>query len=202
MFLITRNKARLTEKILTASTLLRATYNKTRTSGLGPASLRDRPSNRKEEFWSWGNDFTITDEKGIGRFRVDGQAFSWGDKLSLQDMQGNELAFISQKLLSLRPCYQILIKGSVFAEVVKEFSWFDQKFTLDVPGPNDYEIDGSFWQHEFEFNRSGRRVASVSKDYWGWTDSYGVNIVDGEDDVSILCCCIVIDQVLHDGDKN
>ena len=77
-----------------------------------------------------------------------------------------------------------------------------QKFSLDVPGPNDYEIDGSFWQHEFEFTRSGRRVASVSKEYWKWTDSYGVNIVDGEDDVSILCACIVIDQVLHDGDRN
>ena len=156
----------------------------------------------KEKFWSWGDDFTITDENGSDQFLIDGRAFSWGDKLSFQDMQGNELAFISQKLLSLRPCYQIFIKGSVFAEVIKEFSWFDQKFTLDVPGPNDYEIDGSFWQHEFEFRRSGRTVASVSKSYWGWTDSYGVNIVEGEDDVSILCACIVIDQVLHDGDDD
>ena len=156
----------------------------------------------KEKFWSWGNDFTITDERGNDRFLIDGQAFSWGDKLSFQDLQGTELAFISQKLLSFKPCYQILVKGSVFAEVVKEFSWFQQKFTLDVPGPNDYEINGSFWQHEFEFTRSGRRVASVSKKHWDWTDSYGVDIVDGEDDVSILCACIVIDQVLHDGDDD
>ena len=64
----------------------------------------------KEKFWSWGNDFTITDEKGNDQFLVDGQAFSWGDKLSFQDMQGNELAFISQKLLSLKPRYQIFVK--------------------------------------------------------------------------------------------
>jgi len=155
----------------------------------------------KEKFWSWGNDFTITDEYGNDKFFIDGQAFSWGDKLSFQDMQGNELAFISQKLLSMKPRYQIFVNGEIFAEVVKEYSWLKQKFTLDVPGPNDYEITGSFWQHEFEFLRSGRTVASVSKSYWDWTDSYGVNIIDGEDDVSILCACIVIDQVLYD-DEN
>ena len=152
----------------------------------------------KEKFWSWGNKFTITDEQNNSRFVVDGQAFSWGDKLSFQDPEGNELAFINQRLISLMPRYQILTNGTVFAEVIKEFSWFQQKFKLDVPGPNDYEIDGSFWQHEFNFTRSGRKVASVSKKLWAWTDSYGVNIVDGEDDVSILCACIVIDQVLQD----
>jgi len=156
----------------------------------------------KEEFWSWGNDFVITDQQGIPAFRVDGAAFSWGDNLSFQDMQGNELAHISQKLLSLKPRYEIYIQGQKFAEVVKEWSWFKKKFTLDVPGPNDYAITGSFWQHEFEFQRSGRRVAAVSKNYWGWTDSYGVEVADGEDDVSILCACIVIDQVLHDNDDD
>lgn len=152
----------------------------------------------KEKFWSWGNKFIITDEQNNSQFVVDGRAFSWGDKLSFQDLEGNELAFINQRLMSLMPRYQILTNGTVLAEVIKEFSWFQQKFKLDVPGPNDYEIDGSFWQHEFNFTRSGRKVASVSKKLWAWTDSYGVNIVDGEDDVSILCACIVIDQVLHD----
>jgi uncharacterized protein YxjI len=152
----------------------------------------------KEKFWSWGNDFTIANEHGVDQFLVDGQAFSWGAKLSFQDIFGNELAFISQKLMSWKPCYQIFRGDKMFAEVIKEFSWFNQKFTLDVPGPNDYQIDGSFWQHEYSITRSGRQVASISKTYWDWTDSYGIDIIDGEDDVSILCACIVIDQVLHD----
>lgn len=152
----------------------------------------------KEKFWSWGNKFSITDADEQLAFYVAGKAFSWGDQLSFQDASGNELAFISQKLLSWKPRYQITVDGSIFAEVVKEWTWFNKKFTLDVPGPNDYTIDGSFWEHEFTFQRSGRAVAKVSKKYWAWTDSYGVDIIDDEDDVSILCACIVIDQVLHD----
>lgn len=108
------------------------------------------------------------------------------------------MAFISQKILSFRPRYRIYIDGNLFAEVNKEFSWFSKKFLLDVPGPNDYSIDGSFWKHDYTFTRRSRAVATVSKDFWGWTDSYGVEVEEGEDVVSILCACIVIDQVLAD----
>lgn len=155
----------------------------------------------KEKFWSWGDDFHISDENGEPVFFIDGQAFSWGDKLSFQDLQGNELAFIEQKLLTFLPKYEIYRNGALFAEVRKEFSWFNKKFTLDVPGPNDYTIEGSFWAHDFRFLRSGDTVATVSKAVWSWTDTYGIDIAEGEDDVSILSACIVIDQVLHD-EKN
>lgn len=156
----------------------------------------------KEKFWSWGNDFHICNEAQQPVLLVDGEAFSWGNKLSVQNMQGHELAFISQKMLAWKPCYEIYRDGQLFAEVVKEFSWFNQKFTLDVPGPNDYAIEGSFWQHEYQFIRQGRPVARIAKDYWTWADTYGIDVVDGEDDVAILCTAIVIDQVLYDGDDD
>ena len=152
----------------------------------------------KEQFWSWGNDFYIYTPDREPVFSIDGQAFSWGDKLSFQDMNGTELAFISQKLLSWKPRYEIYRNSQLFAEVTKEWSWFNKQFALDVPGPNDYVIDGSFWMHDYTFQRGGNTVAVVSKAFWSWTDSYGVEIVDGEDDVAILCTAIVIDQVLHD----
>lgn len=152
----------------------------------------------KEKFWSWGDDFHVHDGNNQPKYFIDGQAFSWGSKLSFQDMSGNELAFISQKMLSWMPKYEIYRDGRLFAEVVKEFSWFSKKFTLDVPGPNDYSIEGSFWDHEYQFIRGGRIVAQVSKEFFAWSDTYGIDIIDGEDEVSILSCVVVIDQVLHD----
>ena len=38
-------------------------------------------------------------------FFVDGKALSLGDKLSFQDLAGNELVFIKQKLLNWSPTY-------------------------------------------------------------------------------------------------
>jgi uncharacterized protein YxjI len=157
--------------------------------------------NIKEKFWGWGDDFHILDDEGRPVFFVDGEAFSWGSKLSFQDMQGRELAFISQKLLTWMPKYEIYRNDNLFAEIVKEFSWFGKEFTLDVPGPNDYTIKGSFWDYHYDFIRGDRVVAQVSRAAWSWTHCYGVEIEDGEDDIAILCAAIVIDQVLHDENK-
>lgn len=156
----------------------------------------------KQKFWSWGDDFSIKDDQGKDIYFIDGKAFSWGDKLSFQDMNRRELAFISQKLLSWKPRYEIFRDGAKFAEVIKEFSWFKNKFTLDVPGPNDYTITGSFWDHEYSFERRSREVAWVSKRYWTFSDTYGIEIADGEDVVAILATCVVIDLVCHDDDDD
>ena len=37
----------------------------------------------------------------------------------------------------------------------------------------------------------------MSKKYFSWTDSYGVDIADGEDDVLILASTVVIDICCH-----
>lgn len=156
----------------------------------------------KQKIWSWSDGFKILDQNGNLAYLVNGKPFSWGENLSFQDAYGKELATIVQKLLSFKPSYEIYKNGSLFAEVIKEFSWFNTNFTLDVPGPNDYEITGGFWEYEYEFIRGGRTVAQVSKSFWSWSDTYGVSIVSGEDDVSILCTVMVVDLVCHDDDDN
>lgn len=151
----------------------------------------------KQKFWFLGDKFTIKDENEKDVYRVDRKTFSWGAKLSFQDMNGNELVFISQKMLSWKPRYEIYKDGQKFAEVIKEFSWLKRKFTLDVPGPNDYIITGSFWDHKYRFERKGSEVAWVSKKYWSCSNTYGIEIIDGEDDIAILATCIVIDLLCH-----
>ena len=156
----------------------------------------------KQKFWSWGDDFRIQDADGKDVFFVDGRAFSWGDKLSFQDMEKNELAFIRQKLLAWGPTYEIEVHGRLVAVVKKKlFTLLRCKFAVDVPGPDDLEAQGSFLDHEYAFERQGREVAQVSKRWFSWTDTYGVDIVSGEDDVLILASAVVIDMVCHQESK-
>ncbi len=152
----------------------------------------------KQKLFSWGDDFTIRDEDGRDAFYVDGKAFSLGKQLSFQDMNGTELAFIRQKLLAWGPTYEIYRGGDLRAVVKKAvFTFFHCSFTVDVPGPDDLEAKGSFTDHEYEFERHGQVVASVSKRWFSWTDTYGVEILPGEDDVLILASTVVIDMACH-----
>lgn len=156
----------------------------------------------KQKLFCWGDDFAIKNEAGEDAFFVDGKAFSFGDKLSFQDMAGNELAFIRQKLLAWGPTYEIHRGGELAAVVKKQlFTFFRCKFTVDVPGPDDLEATGSFLDQEYTFARGSQTVAEVSKRWFSWSDTYGVDIADGEDDVLILASTVVIDMVCHDEHK-
>ncbi len=152
----------------------------------------------RERILSWGDDFTIKDADGRDAYYVDGKVFSFGDKLSFQDMQGKELAVIDQKLLSFGPQYQIIRDGRTVATVKKHlFTFIRHKFTVDVPGPDDLEAAGNFLDHEYAFERDGREVARVSKRWFSWADTYGVDIDQTEDDVLILASAVVVDLVSH-----
>ncbi len=152
----------------------------------------------KQRLFSWGDDFFIKDEDGSDVFFVDGKAFSFGDQLSFQDLRGNELAFIKQKVLSWGPTYEIYKSDQLYALVKKElFTFFKCKFTVDVPGPDDLEAEGDFLDHEYAFSRDGNTVAAVSKEWFSWSDTYGVDIATQEDDVLILASTVVIDMACH-----
>jgi uncharacterized protein YxjI len=159
----------------------------------------------KQKFFSLGDDFVIKDDEGRDAYFVDGRAFSFGDKLSFQDMDGHELAFIRQKLVAWSPTYEITRDGVLMAKVKKEFfALFHHRFTVDVPGPLDLEAEGNFTDHEYIFRRGGRTVATVSKKWFSWTDTYGVEVALGEDPVLILASAVVVDMACHpdDGERH
>ena len=153
----------------------------------------------KEKILAWGDDFVIRDESGNDVFYVDGKIFSFGDKLSFRDVRSKqELAVIDQKLLAIGPTYEIYRDGRRAAVVKKKlFTLFRNRFTVDVPGPDDLEAQGDFINKDYTFSRGGREVAQVSKKWFRMTDTYGIDVADGEDDVLVLASAVVIDLVCH-----
>ena len=108
----------------------------------------------RQKLLSLADNFTIKNEQEQDVFLVKGKVFSFGDKLSFQDLAGNELVFIDQRLLNWSPTYE-LWKGDELLAVVKRelFSFIHHRFTVDVPGPNDLEAEGDFLDHEYTISR-------------------------------------------------
>jgi len=156
----------------------------------------------RQKLLSLADNFTIKNEQEQDVFLVKGKVFSFGDKLSFQDLAGNELVFIDQRLLNWSATYE-LWKGDELLAVVKRelFSFIHHRFTVDVPGPNDLEAEGDFLDHEYTISRGGSVVATVSKRWFSWADTYGIEIADGEDDVLVLATAVVVDMVCHDHNK-
>lgn len=155
----------------------------------------------QQKWLSLRDRFVIRDESGRDAFHVVGRILSIGDRLTMATPDGAPVCEIDQRVLSWGPTYEILRDGRVVAQVRRKlFTLFRARFTLDVPGPDDPVATGDFLDHEYRIERGGRAIAHVSKRWFAWTDTYGVEIAPGEDDVLLLASVVVIDLCLHDGD--
>lgn len=152
----------------------------------------------KQKLFSFGDKFAIRNEKDENVFFVNGEVFSLGHKLSFEDAQGNELLFISQKLLSFGPTYELYRGDEHVATIQKElFTFFKCTFDIHIDEKGDLSAEGDLSDHEYTFNRDGEAIAQVSKQWFSWADTYGVEIADGEDPLLILASTVVIDMCCH-----
>ncbi len=153
----------------------------------------------KQKIFCLGDDYRVLDDEGNEVYLIDGAAFPiLGNKLRILDRDGVCVAQIRQRLLSWGPCYDVVRDGATVATVSKHlFTLFLCKFTVDVPGPDDLEASGNLFDYEYHFVRGGRTVARVLRQFFAWSDTYGVDIDPGEDDVLILAATVVIDLCCH-----
>jgi uncharacterized protein YxjI len=148
----------------------------------------------RERFFRLGEDSEITDEQGRAAFQVDGKVLSLRDRLIIRDPEGREIAQVHRKLAALRPTYKVTIGGEETAEVRKRlFTPFGDRFTIDVPGPDDLEMRGDLFDHEFSIERGGQTVATVSKRWFSMRDTYAVDVAPGQDDLLILASVLALD---------
>ena len=148
----------------------------------------------RERFFGLGEDSDITDEHGRPILHVDGKVLSLRDRLVLRDPNGREVAQVQRKLASMRPTYQISVGGEQTATVRKKlFTPFVDRYTIDIPGPDDLEITGDLFDHEFTVRRGGQVVATVSKAFFTMRDTYAVDIAPDQDHLLILASVLALD---------
>jgi uncharacterized protein YxjI len=148
----------------------------------------------RERFFRLGEDSEITDEQGRAAFQVDGKVLTLHDRLIIRDPGGREVAQVHRKLAALRPTYKITIGGEEAAEVRKRlFTPFGDRFTIDVPGPDDLEMTGDLFDHEFTIRRGDQTVATISKRWFSMRDTYAVDVAAGQDDLLLLASVLALD---------
>ena len=149
----------------------------------------------KQEAWSLLGKFTIKDEtQDIACF---GKTRSFSIGKTISDSQGRKPAKVPRIVYRLTKTkeFEIQRSGEMFAKVVEDTTGIKPQFTLDILGSDDCSIRGSFIDHEYTFERDGETVAQVSKE--PDRHFYAVDIMPGEDDVTILSACAAIDLSYH-----
>ena len=60
------------------------------------------------------------------------------------------------------------------------------RFSIDLEDGGELSAKGNIVDHEYEIERDGHKVAEISKRWFRIRDTYGIEIVPGENDALIL----------------
>ena len=98
---------------------------------------------------------------------------------------------MKEEVLTFLPRFRLYLGRSYAGEIRKELTLFRPSFRLDL---NGWRIQGNFleWDYEIE-DEAGRRVASLSKQLFNWTDTYVIDVEREQDAVYALMVALAID---------
>jgi len=154
----------------------------------------------REDLISIGDDFWIENESGQRVFRVDGKVLRISKTYVFLDMAGNTLCRIKERLLTIKDTMEIEdTEGKEMAIIRKALiSPLRDRWTIKVRNGPDLDVQGNILDHEYAIRQGRHRVAEVSKKWLRLTDTYGVAIADGQNDILILAIAVAMDAMVHE----
>jgi uncharacterized protein YxjI len=152
----------------------------------------------REKLISIGDDYWIEDDHGNKRYRVNGRAVRIRDTWVLEDTDGKEVALIREKKLSIRDAITIEVGGRE-AKVRKALVGLRDRFNVEVDGGDDLKVKGNIVDHEYEIERDGDTIASVSKKWFRVRDTYGVAVQQAIDVPLVLAVTVAVDALSDRG---
>ena len=153
----------------------------------------------KQKVFSWTDKFSVADEQGNSRYFAQGELFSWGKKLHIYDSAGNEAAFIRQKVFSWMPRYFVEINGTVVATIVKDFTFFRPSYHVEgLP----WQVNGDFWAHDYVMHDGQFEIMRFKKAWFTWGDSYELEIFNQQDELLCLSVALAIDCAVAQTQNN
>lgn len=177
------------------------------TKGRVAMGLRDRIEDRRgggatryrmqQKLLAIGDDSWVEDEAGNKVYKVNGKALRIRDTWVLEDAAGNEVAEIKERKLSVRDAMKIHFPGGE-ATVKKALVGVRQRFHVEVEGGEDLKAHGNILDHEYEIERDGDTIATVSKRWFRVRDTYGVEIQPGFHPALVLAVTVAIDGMSRD----
>jgi uncharacterized protein YxjI len=167
--------------------------------GPGPAGGGENRYQMVQKMVSIGDDFWIENGRGEKMFKVDGKALRVRSTLNFEDRSGQVLCRIQEKMMRVRDTMDIEDgNGRTVASVKKAMiTPLRERYTLNIEGGPDIDIQGNLVDHEYRFEQGGRKIAETSKKWFRLRDSYGVEIEPGQKDILILAATVAIDMISH-----
>ncbi len=154
--------------------------------------VRDRMLAFHEEAW-------VETEHREKVFKVNRKFLRLRTTFAFEDTQGNHVASIVKKALTLH--HTILIKrdGEVMGRISKRmFKLFGDRFQVTLRDGRRLRIVGNLWDREFDIQHDGNTLAHISRRWFSIRDAYAVDVLSEQDATLLIILAVCVDHVLQD----
>jgi uncharacterized protein YxjI len=153
----------------------------------------------RQRMISIGDDYTIENDRGERKFKLDGKALRVRKTIRFEDMDGHELYKIQERMLRVRDSMEIEAPDGHRAAMVHKamIDPLRERWVIETDEGGDLHAQGNILDHEYTIERDGDKVAEISKRWFRVRDTYGVEVLPGENDALILAATAVIDTMAH-----
>ncbi|MGA9232236.1 MAG: LURP-one-related family protein [Exiguobacterium oxidotolerans] len=148
----------------------------------------------KQKVFSLRGRFSIQDQQEQDVYLVEGSFMQIPKTFSISSVDGEEVAVITKKIFSLLPKFFVEVDGETLT-IEKSFTFFKDRYTIDAA---DLEIDGDWWDMDFQIKRHGEVVGSVEKKWFTFGDSYEIQVFDPDVEKVLIALVVAIDCVKED----
>ena len=148
----------------------------------------------KQKIFSLRGRFSIQDHQEQDVYLVEGSFMQIPKTFSISSVDGEEVAVITKKVFSLLPKFFVEVDGETLT-IEKSFTFFKDRYTIDAA---DLEIDGDWWDMDFQIKRHGEVVGSVEKKWFTFGDSYEIQVFDPDVEKVLIALVVAIDCVKED----
>ena len=147
----------------------------------------------KQKVFSMKDRFTIKNEAGEDVYTVEGKFISLGKKLHILDLNGEEVAFVKQELLTFLPKFTVLQHDEPVAQIQKKMSFLKPKYV--VTGL-DWTIEGDVFAHDYTVFAGEQPIVTIHKKWMAWGDTYELDVAEGADVPLTVAVVLAIDAVM------
>jgi len=149
----------------------------------------------KQKVFSLSEKFTIKDQQEQDVYYVEGSFLKIPKTFSIMNTTRDEVALVTKKVFSFLPKFFVEVNGQEVLTIKKEFSFFKARYTIDS---TDIEVQGNWWDMDFQVLQQGEVIGQVNKEWFTWGDSYKVQILNEEMEAIIIAFVVAIDCVKAD----
>ena len=149
----------------------------------------------KQKVFKIEDHYPIMDENGEAVYQVDQNFKFFGYEVHVSRADGTPVFVITQELLKFLPTFHVRFENGDTMTIKSRISFLKKKIDVEYSEEN-LSITGDVWDWDFALREGEREVASVTRKFLTWGDTFTLDIFDDAYSDVVVAAMIAIDRLI------